>query len=202
MRNVGALVLARGSSLVGRVETANGAPVSRLCRVELLASAVALLRAEDPRRADARSTRAGAQGFFQLAGVAPGSYALSVSQPGFATTTLMRVVIERDQETQLAQPLVLTLPLQLEVEVSPALDPWGQPWRAVLMRKELAFGKVREAAGGPVISSSMGSPRGPTSRGPSPNATITSSARTLSPSRDPRSRRALASAWCCTRRNG
>ncbi len=151
MRNVGALALARGSSLVGRVETANGAPVSRLCRIELLASALALLRAEDPRRADARSTTAGAQGFFQLSGIAPGSYALSVSQPGFATTTLVPVIVERDQETQLAEPLVLTLPLRLEVEVSPALDPWGQPWRAVLMRKELALGKLREAAGGPLV---------------------------------------------------
>ena len=35
--------------------------------------------------------------------------------------------------------------------MTPALDPWGQPWRAVLMRKELALAKFREAAGGPVV---------------------------------------------------
>ncbi len=151
VKSLGALGLVRGSSLVGRVETANGAPVSRLCRIELVPSGLALLRAEDPRRAEARSTTAGARGFFQLGGITPGSYALSVSQPGFATTTLLPVVIERDQETRLDQPLVLTLPLQLEVEVTPALDPWGQPWRAVLMRKELALAKFREAAGGPVV---------------------------------------------------
>jgi hypothetical protein len=149
LTSLGPLALARGSSLVGRVEAANGAPIAPSCRVELLASGLVLLHAEDPRRTGIRSAKVGARGFFQLDGVAPGSYALAASQPGFATTTLLPVVVEKDRETQLAQPLVLTPPLRLEVELTPALDPWGQPWRVVLMRKELALAKLREAAAGP-----------------------------------------------------
>jgi hypothetical protein len=151
LTRLGPLALAHGSSIVGRVETANGAAIASSCRVELLASGLVLLHAEDPRRTGVRSGKVGARGFFQLDGVAPGSYALTARQPGFATTTLLPVVVEKDQETQLAQPLILTPPLQLEVELTPALDPWGQPWRVVLMRKELALAKLREAGGGPSV---------------------------------------------------
>jgi hypothetical protein len=152
LANLGTFGLTRGSSVVGRVETANRAPIAPSCSVELLPSGLALSRREDLTSSSpgVRSTKVGVRGFFQLDGVTPGSYALAVSQPGFARTLFTPVVVERDRETRLAEPLVLTPPLHLEVEVTPALDPWGKPWRAVLLRKELSIGRMRDVAGGPM----------------------------------------------------
>jgi len=47
--------------------------------------------------------------------------------------------------------VVLTLPLHLEIDVAPALDPWGKPWRVVLMRREPSLAKLQDVGGGTTV---------------------------------------------------
>ncbi len=85
-------------------------------------------------RATAREVQPKATGFFQLAGIAPGSYSLEIQHQGFATARIAPVRVEREAESFVNQPIVLHRPLQIEVAVEPPMDWQERPWRVRVMR--------------------------------------------------------------------
>jgi len=146
---LGSIPLVRGSSVVGRAETSTGAPVGPACRAALyLNASQAGPSRGHPTGEPTLSAKVERSGFFSFRGVPPGSYAVTVSQPGSAETTVTPVIVEKDRETKIDKPLVLAPPLRLQVDLDPALDPWQQPWRVALRKRDVVIGQFRDAAGG------------------------------------------------------
>ncbi len=61
-------------------------------------------------------------GFLQFTGLAAGSYALEVRQPGLAPARITDVRVVQRAETFLPEPLLLTRPIALDFEIAPSLD--------------------------------------------------------------------------------
>lgn len=139
---LGTLELERGASVAGWAAVEGGTIESGQCVVRL---APLTYGGADPKAAldVERSTvqkSVGKDGFFQLAGLAPGTYALEVRQPGHSPARVAPLKVMPQAETFLEGPLVLTRLLELSFEISPALDWLGRPWRAQLMRFETGSG--------------------------------------------------------------
>lgn len=139
---LGQLVLERGASVAGWAAVEGGAirPGECLVRLAPLASGGADPNAALDVERSAIEGSVRSDGFFQLAGLAPGTYALEVRQPGHAPARVAPVRVMPRTETFLEAPLVLTRLLDLSFEISPALDWLGRPWRAQVTRIESGTG--------------------------------------------------------------
>lgn len=142
-RPLGTLELERGASVAGWAAV-EGGTIDPECVVRL---APMTSGGADPKAAldVERSTvqkSVGKDGFFQLAGLAPGTYALEVRQPGHAPARVAPVRVMPQAETFLQEPLELTRLLELSFEISPALDWLGRPWRAQVTRFETGTGNL------------------------------------------------------------
>lgn len=143
--HLGSLEFRNGASIVGwvasteRSEDENGLP-----RIEAVPQALgsSLGPAESRRlRGRAAETNANSRGFFQLTGLLPGIYDLSVQQEGYATGRISSVLVREEKETVLSQPIILHRPLTVELFLEPAVDPAGRDW-IVEIRRERAFSRV------------------------------------------------------------
>ena len=72
-------------------------------------------------------------GSFQISGLAPGEYVVSAALADFSSEEVHVRVLPAAQ-IELIQPLLLQKPKQLDVIISPALDPFGERWTVRLMR--------------------------------------------------------------------
>jgi hypothetical protein len=131
--NVGTITLRPGSSVVGRVTTADPtdndveAPTVSL-RPEAIPAGVG----EAPyRRASTMTARVNDRGFFHFDGVAPGRYKAVATRSGFARAIADVLVVE-GRESELAETLMLYRPRSLTVRVAMPLDPDHERWRVVL----------------------------------------------------------------------
>lgn len=146
---LGPLHLLHGSSVAGRVQISNGQPTDRSCAVDLSPGPAGTASIDARRHGELTLVaKVDAKGFFQFEDVQPGSFSLAAHQEGLARTVLAPVIVERNQETEIAKPLVLTPPLKFEVSIDPPLDARGSPWRALLRVKDLRLGNLRDVAAG------------------------------------------------------
>lgn len=144
-RRLGAIRLARGSSVAGWVEIAGGTlegEQDELPKVSLTAAtAQGVSRPLDP-AVQARlqihnlETRANDRGFFQLTGVAPGSYMVQAEKEGYAPTTAGPATVIPGEETFLSSPLQLQPPATVELVFEPPFAPDGSPWSVMLVHDE------------------------------------------------------------------
>lgn len=134
--DLGAIRLRPGASVVGWVtaaaETFNPSKVS----IELDRRALGQATRNDLKRRDALRLRATVndRGFFQLAGVAPGSYELTARHEGLAPTRLAPIEVREGVELELPV-LELQPPHTLEVTLQPLRDPFRRPWTLQLYRE-------------------------------------------------------------------
>ncbi len=142
------LVLEPGTPLqLGELRLARGASLAGWVVAEGKADPLATLRLRphwngwhgDPRTGrrfelQAAEIKAGPGGFFQFTGLASGEYQLTVSLPGFASAVRAPITLDDGREQLLSNPIVLGLPLRLELILAPATDPRGEPWRVRLLR--------------------------------------------------------------------
>lgn len=128
--DLGVLQLRRGASVTGWVETDDAQPIDRSCRIELDLPAMAPERSGVDTRASLRklTTTPLDNGFFDFEGVAPGRYAISVSQHDYALATLYPILVEENTETALEEPILLERPARLTVTVDPPQDFEGRSW--------------------------------------------------------------------------
>ena len=133
--DLGTLVLKRGASVAGWVEVEGGA-IDPACRARLtpLVGPGGGPAAGERVRSTGREVAVRKDGFFQIAGVAPGDYGLEVRQPGFARATVHPIAVSPRSETFLRDPVVLTRPLDIELAISPPLDGRGRPWRVLVFQ--------------------------------------------------------------------
>lgn len=134
---VGELALRKGGSVAGWIPTCEGSAGEARCSVSV--EPMAAGQARDPgvlaglrmRKVDAAVR---SNGFFQLLGVPAGTYVLTARQEGFAPGTVFPVLVLEDRESELRDPMQLQRPLDLQVNLEPAVDPQGQPWKLVLFQ--------------------------------------------------------------------
>lgn len=138
--SLGTLELKPGASVAGWVAVEGGA-ITDGCVARLAPAVAGSASAGElvnlARTAIERPVRK--DGFFQVAGLAPGTYSLEILQPGFTPARLPALQIPPGVETFLREPLLLTRSIDLTFEIAPPLDWLGRPWRANVTR-------LREAA--------------------------------------------------------
>jgi hypothetical protein len=133
---LGTILLERSASVAGWAAVENGTIDEGKC----IARLAPLLAGQTDIRASANLERTAIErtvrkdGFFQLAGISPGNYALEVSQPGYSPARLSPVRVEPRAATYLSRPLVLSRPLELVFAIDPPLDWLGRPWHARVSR--------------------------------------------------------------------
>lgn len=134
---MGNLAFAKGASVSGKVlDERTRAPVEGAA-VELRPTGLTFDPApEADARAKMRRLRkvTDARGFFQVAGVPRGAYELWVAKEGVAEGARGEVEVSEEREYPLGDPLLLGPPPSLEVLLTPPLDPYGEPWRVLLLR--------------------------------------------------------------------
>lgn len=147
--DLGALALVPGASVVGFVETADGAPLGRSARVVLVPLHSGAMGPEQQQSIERMSLAAAPdeRGFFQLRDVAPGSYALEATADGLARARHQPLEVLEGLEARLAQPLVLSPPATLEIAITPPATPSGALWRLQLSRL-VRRGRLEEVATG------------------------------------------------------
>ncbi len=134
-KSLGNLELRRGASVAGWVSIDDGTP-PKACTVRLeWAEAPGL--GNDPvlslLRQSAMEVPCQQRGFFQFAGVAPGTYAL-LAESGSARAVLTPLEVWSGAESRLEKPLILKPPVDFALELSPATDWLGRPWRVRVLR--------------------------------------------------------------------
>ncbi|HEX3555265.1 MAG TPA: carboxypeptidase-like regulatory domain-containing protein [Thermoanaerobaculia bacterium] len=134
--SLGAIELERGASVAGWVAVEEGAIEPGRCtaRLAVLVAGGSSLKSVSDLERTAFERQVGKDGFFQLSGLAPGTYALEVRQPGFPPVRRAPVRVAPGAETLLAEPLILRHSLDLQFAVHPALDWLGRPWRAQIFQ--------------------------------------------------------------------
>jgi hypothetical protein len=145
--DIGSLELIPGSSVSGKVLTQNSANVLKSVEVLL-----------NPFDADAGRGRIAqfkgrpdARGFFQIRGLAPGTYNLQARAVDLISETRIVEIIQ-GTNASLKEPLLLAKPTRVSVHITPWLDPQGKRWHVMLVRSG--------AAAGEVIDRSVASPQG------------------------------------------
>ncbi len=133
--DAGTVVLQRGASLAGWVTVEDGVLSPSRCTVRL----VPMIAPGGGRQGVQIEKTAGSapvrkDGFFQLRGVAPGSYLLQAEQPGLAPARAFPIAVWPGAESLIKQPLVLRRPLTLELAITPAIDWLGKPWQVRVVR--------------------------------------------------------------------
>ena len=135
--DLGRIRLRRGGSVFGRVTTEEGPVDPERARVAIrpLAGEAPADPAERSRfRQLGRTLPPRPDGSFQIVGIPAGEYEVLASQPGFVTARRAPVSVRVGRWTEIAESLVLEIPLHLRVEIEPAQAPAGDPWTLYLYR--------------------------------------------------------------------
>lgn len=134
---LGTFQLERGGSVAGwaAVEGGNIDPAHAVARLSLVAACDADAKSIFQLDRFTMEKPVTKDGFLQFTGLAAGTYALEVRQPGLATVRIADIGVVVRAETFLPQPLLLTRPIALELEIIPPLDERSEPWRAQVTRR-------------------------------------------------------------------
>jgi hypothetical protein len=155
----GVLEMRKGASLAGWVEVEEGKidPATCVARLSPLSGPGRTTpTAEERLKKVSLDRKVGKDGFFQIDGVAPGSYQLEIQQPGYAPARAFPLEVWEGSETLLRQALLLRRPLELDLKIEPPLDWLGKPWQVTVERKSDFSGSVE---GTPAFQGSAG-PKG------------------------------------------
>lgn len=134
--NLGTLRFLPGASLSGTVVAEPPLPPSTTVTVELRPSTVpsATGQAPDERiHRWQRTAQLDERGHFQLTELAPGEYRVVARATGYVDGDSGPVEIFAGVESVLDQPVTLHPPARLEVALHPPVDPYGEPWRLLLL---------------------------------------------------------------------
>jgi hypothetical protein len=133
---LGTLVLERGASVAGWVAVEGGGIDGQcIARLALLVAGGTNLKVVSDLERISFQREVRKDGFFQLTGLAPGTYTLEVQQPGFPPTRLSPVRVDPGSETFISEPLVLRQALDLQFEIDPPLDWTDRPWHARVVKR-------------------------------------------------------------------
>lgn len=134
--DVGVLLLRPGSSVAGWVQTPERAVsvAGAHVRIARPTAAGGAARTRERLSRPIAESEVGANGFFQLTGIEPGTYTITATKTGFAPTVLTPVEVYRGAETIIRTPVLLQRPLRFHVTITPAADVNQHPWRVEVRR--------------------------------------------------------------------
>jgi Carboxypeptidase regulatory-like domain len=133
--DLGAVRLARGASVSGRVSLPQKNPKLENISVRIAPSAL-LTRGADPVRVGmmSQTVKTNRRGFFQFGGLDEGTYTLVAVAEGWSAASASDVHVAAGAEVALPKPLELAPLATLDVVVEPPTDSGGRPWRINLLR--------------------------------------------------------------------
>lgn len=150
-------VLRAGASLTGWIEVHGDPQPGSVATVKLRPTTLRQVNqteqgSELERRAGMRewSTTAGHGGFFHFEAIAPGVYEVVAEQAGLAPARSPLVEISGTTESVLREPLVLGELSSVALQLDPALDPRGHPWRVQLIPYSVSPASFEPAVQGTV----------------------------------------------------
>jgi hypothetical protein len=142
--------LLRSASVFGRAVGKNGSDPPGPCRATLQASmerhgptAPDQEPASAPTAETSFSVALSRRGYFQVVGVTPGKYALSVDCQ--AASGFQELRVRADSETRVEPPLLLE-ELTLDIAVMPKAGPDGQPWKLAVYATAPHFRLIADGA--------------------------------------------------------
>jgi hypothetical protein len=128
--------LERGASIVGAVTREDGEPAVGAEMTLGPAVGDSTVRFELGARITTLESRAETQdrGFFQLRGIAPGSYALEARLAEYGVLSVPQIIVSEPAEYRLASPLVIPFFPVATVVVDPPVDHARSPWTVRLFQ--------------------------------------------------------------------
>lgn len=132
--DLGRVRLRRTASLVGSVTLSELEQPRPPVRIELIP-----LRDRRPSPNQERfdglgqSTTADAAGVFHFQDIAPGTYSVQASAPGFAPLQVMPLILQAGREANLPAPMHLERPVTFRLSVDPPTKPSGAGWTVELI---------------------------------------------------------------------
>lgn len=142
--DLGLLTLAKGASVAGWVAVEEGRITEGRCLAQLRPAVAggAPIRLRLKLAEARQQVKVRKDGFFQILGVAPGTYSLEVVQPERARAFVPQVEVKPGLETFVREPIVLHRPLRVEIHIEPPLDWLGQPWQVEVGRSQGASAEL------------------------------------------------------------
>lgn len=136
VESLGEVYLRRGASLSGSIDLRRPGVIADRISVQLTPAMAAQAPTTTAGRLEtgALTAAVGPHGFFQFAGIDPGSYMLEVRHPSFATTRIGPYRVFAGKETALRAPVELLPPIQIDVSIDPPSSPLDRPWRVEIYR--------------------------------------------------------------------
>lgn len=134
--DLGELTLTPGSSVAGFVETEDRGPFDRTTQVELVPQVTGGREPGSPLKLGRLGFKVQPtdKGFFHFPGVPEGMYRLEARQAGYAGAVAEGVDVAFGYESRLRDPLLLTRPRELQLQIEPATDSHGESWRLQLVQ--------------------------------------------------------------------
>ncbi len=126
--------LAPGSSVVGRVETADRLPAAPAeALLKYAAGSGASAQSRERSALTGRAVPIDKRGWFQFQAVESGVYELVVSKQGYSSVTVAPLTVSRSGEVELQDAIRLARPIRFSIQIEPAADPYGAPWNLTLL---------------------------------------------------------------------
>jgi hypothetical protein len=134
--SLGSIELAPGASLAGWVAVEGGRIEPHRCfaRLDVVAAGGTSPKSLSDLQRTALKREVGDDGFFQFGGLAPGTYAVEVQQPGYPAIRSAPIRVDPALETLVREPLTLRQPSALKLEIRPSLDWLDKPWRLRVLK--------------------------------------------------------------------
>ncbi len=136
--DLGSLDLRRGAAITGWVRTSEEKVITHSVVVSLVPERVGRGMAglePKPMRTLTLEANSRPWGFFRFEDVLPGRYAVTAQESGRPPAGFSPIVISGDRSFELPEPVWISPPVRLEVQVSPARGPNKKPWALKLVSK-------------------------------------------------------------------
>ena len=134
--DLGVVTLKHGASVAAWLDSRTAKSLTKPAHAQLMRMTMEMSpQLGDKLAAPVAEAAFSARGLMQLAPLAPGSYSLEVTSPGFAPAFVDRIDVYANSESSLRRVITLEPPLPIRFTLDPPRDPAGKPWRVTVDRR-------------------------------------------------------------------
>ncbi|HKS23294.1 MAG TPA: carboxypeptidase-like regulatory domain-containing protein [Thermoanaerobaculia bacterium] len=134
--DLGVVTLRHGASVAAWLDSRTAKSLAKPARARLMRMTMAMSPdLGDKLTAPVAEAAFNARGLVQLAPLAPGTYSLEVTAPGFAPAIVDRIDVFANAESKLRNVIKLDPPLPIRFTFDPPRDPAGRSWHVTVDRR-------------------------------------------------------------------